>query len=260
MTSSDRPPLTRDEKVATSFGASPSATGASRSSTSASWRHTPPWACPAGRPRPRAPTARCFESSELPDRCRHRVIPVLWPGGRTHPASGVSSTRWPHRSRRAGDGTRPSPCSPSVSGLGCVRGEMVAVTGSAVACGHVAAGDRVVPVRQPFVELVSELAGSVVPDGFVFHPEPGIRNYHNFLNGFLVDLERPRSCPTLTVRRLRASYVADLFVESVPVSQILRLTGIAEVESLLRYTRVLPGLPATKAGLRALMAAEVPTT
>lgn len=138
-------------------------------------------------------------------------------------------------------------------GAGLRSGEMCALTGAGVVFGHVVVGERVVPVRPPYGELLSELARFVGPDGFVFHPEPGDRSYHNFVNGFLVDLDRSRSCPALTVRRLRSSYVADLFSESVPLQAILALTGIAEAESLIRYTRVLPGLPRTKAGLRALM-------
>jgi integrase len=142
-------------------------------------------------------------------------------------------------------------------GAGLRAGEISSLRGADVLDGSVAVAGRVVVVRPPYAEPLAELATAVGSGGFVFHPEPAVRSYHNFVNDFLANLDRSRSCPPLSVRRLRASYISELFADGVPLSEILELTGIKEVESLIRYTRVLPGLPQSKAGLRARLRAEL---
>jgi hypothetical protein len=110
----------------------------------------------------------------------------------------------------------------------------------------------VVPSWGPVLLMLAEQAG----DGFLFHAGPADRTYKNFVNDFCRQLVGDPALPRLSARRGRASFIGDHLAEGTAVSEILRLTGIYEVESLARYARRVPGVSSSKAALRRSLADE----
>lgn len=113
---------------------------------------------------------------------------------------------------------------------------------------------RVVGVRGVFATLLGPLARGGAGE-HLFHPAEADRSYPNFVNDFCINLRNEPGGVHLSVRRARSTYICGLLAGGVPLSRVLALTGIAEVESLLRYTRLVPGAPESKALLRATLAA-----
>lgn len=145
-------------------------------------------------------------------------------------------------------------------GAGLRSGELVTARGSDVGVrdGQVVVSvtgprARTVAVETPFADVVAERARRAGPD-HLFHSGPATRRYHNFVNGLCTTLVRNPAAPRLSVARCRASYVCDRLVEKVPLAAVLRATGIGEVDSLLRYCRLVEGAPATKAAVRRALA------
>src|SRR5580658_8884645 len=93
-------------------------------------------------------------------------------------------------------------------------------------------------------------------DGLLFHPEQADRTYPNFVNDFCLHLVADPGAVHLSVARLRASYVCDHLTAGTPLAEILALSGIKEVESLLYYARQVQGAPHSKAALRRALTAE----
>jgi integrase len=116
-------------------------------------------------------------------------------------------------------------------------------------CGRLA---RTVAVAGEAASVLARLVGGD-GDEYLFHPEEAERSYANFVNDFCAHLVCDPSAPHLVVGRLRSSYICDHLASGTPLSELLELTGIAEVESLLRYARLLPGAPQSKAALRAAL-------
>ena len=114
---------------------------------------------------------------------------------------------------------------------------------------------RAVPVRAPFAPPLAA-AASVVGDGSLFRPGTAERTYKNFVNDFSRHLVAYPDGPHLSMGRCRASFIGDHLARGTPLSVILALTGIVEVESLLRYTQPVPGTARSKAELRRQLAAE----
>jgi integrase len=139
-------------------------------------------------------------------------------------------------------------------GAGLRSGELASVRGGDVTTGNcgvlVATAGRIVPVKGVYAGVLARLARTAGEEGHVFHPEPADRSYPNFVYDFCANLRRSPGTALLTVRRCRSSFVADRLGEAMSLSDLLSVTGIAEVESLIRYTRVLPGAPESKAALR----------
>ena len=133
--------------------------------------------------------------------------------------------------------------------LVAARGGDVGVDSEGVTVSVTGERARTVVVAAPFGEALWAAARRVGKDHLV-HPGPASRRYHNFLNALLANLVADPGAPGLSVARCRASYVCDRLGEGVPLSWILRATGIGEVESLLRYAHFVEGAPHTKAGLR----------
>jgi integrase len=113
--------------------------------------------------------------------------------------------------------------------------------------------ERVVPVTGEAADwLRRNRRGS--DDDYLFHPEGANRGYHNFVNDFCRRLTRDPSSPYLAVARLRSSFVCDHLENATSLSELLCLTGIVEVESLIYYSRHVPGAPQSKAALRRVLA------
>jgi integrase len=111
---------------------------------------------------------------------------------------------------------------------------------------------RLVPVVGEAASVLSRLCGGDSGE-YLFHPEEAERSYANFVNDFCAHLVCDRSAPRLVLGRLRSSYICDHLANGSPLAELLELTGIVEVESLLRYARLVPGAPQSKAALRAAL-------
>jgi len=139
-------------------------------------------------------------------------------------------------------------------GAGLRAGELAAAVGDDILCrpGSVAVrvgAGRVVPVRGPYAKAVAELAGQAGP-GYLFCPGGADRAYKNFVNNFCYTLGADPAAPRLSAGRARSSFICDHLAAGTPLGELLYLSGICEVGSLLRYTRHVPGAPRSKAELR----------
>jgi integrase len=112
---------------------------------------------------------------------------------------------------------------------------------------------RVVPVVGEAAQVLRRLSRGEAAE-HLFHPEEANRSSANFLNGFCRRVVADPSSPRLSVARLRSSFVCDHLSSGTKLTEILQLTGIAEVESLLYYCRHVKGAPQTKAALRQALA------
>ena len=93
-------------------------------------------------------------------------------------------------------------------------------------------------------------------DGFLFHPEEANRAYPNFVNDFCLNLVADPAAVHLCVARLRASYICGHLAGGTALGEVLSLTGIKEVESLLYYSRQVKGAPQSKSELRKALAIQ----
>jgi integrase len=147
-------------------------------------------------------------------------------------------------------------------GAGLRPGEIVAARRADVIIGRAgvrvsvkATTSRLVPVRPPFAGLLKELIKGQRGDA-LFHPEDAVRSYPNFVNDFCRQLVRDPGDAPLSANRCRASFICDHLSDGTELSVLIKVAGINEVESLLRYARHVDGAPATKAALRAKLASE----
>ncbi len=121
----------------------------------------------------------------------------------------------------------------------------VAVTGLRV---------RVVPVTPPFDEILAGL--DIDPEGFCFRGGPAQRDYKNFVTGFASSLVAEPASVRFSMPRARASFVCHHLQSGTGLVELLVISGIKEVESLLRYCHQVPGAPKSKSGLRRALAGE----
>ncbi len=133
------------------------------------------------------------------------------------------------------------------------RGDVVVLPGGDVRLRVTGRLERLVPVSgQPASWLARASRGD--REGYLFHPEEANRRYPNFVNDFCRRLVRDVGSPFLSVARCRSSFVCRHLESGTPLGQVLSLTGIAEVESLIYYSRLVDGAPHTKAALRKALA------
>jgi integrase len=145
-------------------------------------------------------------------------------------------------------------------GAGLRAGELAAATGEDVVVRQsgvvVRAGaGRIVPVGGPYARTLAELAKEAGP-GYLFCPGGADRGYKNFVNNFCYTLEADPAAPGLSSGRARSSFICDHLAAGVPLGELLYISGIGEVESLLRYARHVPGAPRSKAELRKRLRSE----
>jgi hypothetical protein len=139
-------------------------------------------------------------------------------------------------------------------GAGLRAGELTAAVGDDVwrqpggVSVRVGAG-RAVPVRGLYAKAIGELAKQAGP-GYLFCPGAADRAYKNFVNNFCYTLEADLAGPKLSSGRARSSFICDHLAAGTPLRELLYISGICEVESLLRYARHVPGAPRSKAELR----------
>jgi integrase len=112
---------------------------------------------------------------------------------------------------------------------------------------------RIVPVVGEAAQVLGRLSrGDAALH--LFHPEEADRSYANFVNDFCRHVVHDPSSPKLSVARLRSSFVCEHLSAGTKLAELLALTGIHEVESLLYYSRHVEGAPHSKAGLRRALA------
>jgi integrase len=146
-------------------------------------------------------------------------------------------------------------------GAGLRAGEIVAarrgdVVVSASGVRLVVPGElsRVVPVTGEAALVLRRLSRGDAGE-HLFHPEEADRSYANFVNDFCRHVVSDPSSPKLSVARLRSSFVCDHLAAGTRLAELLSITGISEVESLLYYSRHVEGAPQSKAALRRALAA-----
>jgi hypothetical protein len=129
-----------------------------------------------------------------------------------------------------------------------VRGDDVIVTACGVCLVVAGPKPRTVAVRAPYASFLSG-AGRGAGRAHLFHPGGADRSYHNFVNDFCRLVATP-GAPRLSSLRCRSSFICDQLGSGRALETVLEESGIAEVESLLRYTRLVHGAPRSKALLR----------
>jgi integrase len=141
-------------------------------------------------------------------------------------------------------------------GAGLRAGELAAATGDDVVIGQsgvavrvgMGAG-RVVAVPGAYAPALATLAKDA-GTGYLFCPGGADRAYKNFVNNFCYNLEADPAAPRFSSGRARSSFICDHLAAGTPLRELLYISGICEVESLLRYARHVPGAPRSKAELR----------
>ena len=135
-------------------------------------------------------------------------------------------------------------------GAGCRACELRHVKGGDLAKdgGAIATGDRTVPIKSPWSEILSSLERK--DHEFLFHLGAPTRSSKNFTGGFASDLIRDPASPRFQITRARSSFICDRWNDGIPLIELTEITGIREVESLIRYVHLLDRSPKTKAGLR----------
>ena len=118
-------------------------------------------------------------------------------------------------------------------------------------------GARTVRV-QPDYAAPARCAGQKDRRHLLFHRQAVDRSYYNFVNDFCRQLVCDPAAPKLSANRCRSSFICDHLAAGTPLSVLLEMSGIKEVESLLRYARHVEGAPRSKAALRRRLASERP--
>ena len=146
------------------------------------------------------------------------------------------------------------------AGAGTRAGELVAVTGDDVRSGRggvsVRVAGRAVPVGGPYAKF---LAGQAKDAGPEYHFRPGRTAEppsKNLVNGFWEKLACDPGAPRFSSGRARPTFICGHLAAGTPLRRLLYIAGIEEVGSLLRYARLVPGAPASKAELRRGLAEE----
>jgi hypothetical protein len=138
-------------------------------------------------------------------------------------------------------------------GAGVRAGELAAAVGDDVVVSQsgvaVRVGTRAVPVRGAYAPALAALAKDA-GTGYLFCPGGADRAYKNFVNDFCYTLEADPAAARLSSGRARSSFICDHLAEGTPLRELLYISGISEVESLLRYARHVRGAPRSKAELR----------
>jgi integrase len=92
---------------------------------------------------------------------------------------------------------------------------------------------RTVHVQPDYAAVLSERARKT--DGtFLFHRQSVDRTYYNFVNDFCRLLVCDPAAPKLSANRCRSSFICDHLAAGTPLSVLLEMSGIKEIESLLR--------------------------
>ena len=140
-------------------------------------------------------------------------------------------------------------------GAGLRPAELAAVTGADIRAEHEAvavraSNGRVVAVAGTYAKVLAQQAEET-GEGHLFCPGGADRHYKNFVNNFCRTLVASPTGPMFSSGRARSTFICSHLATGTPLRELLYMTGTSEVESLLRYARVVPGAPSSKAELRA---------
>lgn len=132
--------------------------------------------------------------------------------------------------------------------IASVRGGDVVVTARGVSLVVSGPRPRTIEVRSPYASLLAAV-GRGARRAHLFHPGQADRSYPNFVNDFCRLVAAP-GAPRLSSLRCRSSNIGDQLGSGATLAAVLEQAGIIEVESLLRYARLVEGAPRSKALLR----------
>jgi hypothetical protein len=114
---------------------------------------------------------------------------------------------------------------------------------------------RSVPVAAPYDAVLDRLARQA-GNRVLFRPGLTDRAYKNAVNDLARHLVADPATPRFRMGRARASFVCGHLAAGTPLSELLAISGLVEVESLARYAAHVDAVPASKAGLRERLAGE----
>jgi integrase len=139
--------------------------------------------------------------------------------------------------------------------LAALRGHDVVIGPGAVTVRAPGARARRIVVDGAYGQIVSRLARGG-GDEHLFCPGTADRSYHNFVNNFARALQVAADAPKLSSGRARSSFICHPLEIGTPLAELVYISGVVEVGSLLRYARHVEGAPRSKAQLRARLRAE----
>ena len=133
-------------------------------------------------------------------------------------------------------------------GAGARPGELLALVPGDLSPGLLHLPGRMVPIAEPWAGIL--LANAPQEGEHLFSYGGAKRDRRSYLSDFAARLTRRGAPAPFSMARARATYLCALIQEGRSATEVMYLGGIAEVESLLRYSRQVPGAPGTKAELR----------
>ena len=133
-------------------------------------------------------------------------------------------------------------------GAGARPGELLSLAPGDLSPGYLRLPGRVVPICAPWAEIMS--AHAPTRGAHLFSYGGAKRTRRSYLSDFSARLVRLGAPGPFSMPRARATYLCSLIQEGRSAAEVMYLGGIAQVESLLRYSRQVPGAPGTKAELR----------
>lgn len=103
--------------------------------------------------------------------------------------------------------------------------------------------DRIVPLpaRPPWEDLVEELADQA-GSGYLFRPGRSVEYAKNLISSWPLSHPTPAGLPSLSARRLRASWIVELMMARIDHALIAQAAGLASAASLARFQHYVPPL------------------
>lgn len=98
---------------------------------------------------------------------------------------------------------------------------------------------RRVVVSAEFEEIIATQVGDLPDDTFVFLPQRS-RTENDVVSAFVAKTLHPRGTPTVTVRRLRNTWLVTQMVNRVDVLTLMEAAGLQSLESISRLAQFVP--------------------
>ena len=114
---------------------------------------------------------------------------------------------------------------------------------------RVRADGRLVPVEGHGASALAGLAHE--QRGYLFRPRATVRDTKNLVGEIAGSLAGDPDEVALTSGRCRSTFICIHLANGTPPGELCAMSGLIDVESLLRYARHVPSAPQTKAQLRA---------
>lgn len=133
-------------------------------------------------------------------------------------------------------------------GAGARTGELLGLAPADLAPGFLRLATRIVPVAEPWARIL--LANAPQEGPYLFAYGTAKRNRRSYVCDFSARLQRRGAPGPFSLARARATYICALIEKGTSAQEVMDHSGIAEVESLLRYSTQVSGAARTKAELR----------